>query len=57
MVRQIIQRIESAIIFFFDLAMYFKIIHKLVDLNVDDFFVWSHGGVRLRAGVTISSWN
>ena len=32
----------------FDLAMYFKIIHKLVDLNFDDFFVRSHGGVRMR---------
>ena len=28
--------------------MYFKIIHNLVDLNFDDFFVWSHGGVRMR---------
>ena len=39
----------------FDLAMYFKIIHNLVDLNFDDLFVWSHGGVRMRG--TISSWN
>ena len=28
--------------------MYFKIIHNLVDLNFDDLFVWSHGGVRMR---------
>ena len=32
----------------FDLAMYFKIIHNLVDLNFDDFFVWSYGGVRMQ---------
>ena len=32
----------------FDLAMYFKIIHSLVDLNFDDFFAWSHGGVQMR---------
>ena len=33
---------------FHGVAEYFKIIHNLVDLNFDDFFVWSHGGVRMR---------
>ena len=31
-----------------DLGMYFKIVHKLIDLDFDDFFNWSPSGLLTR---------